>query len=189
LVLAGIDPITYFNKGSSDMMYCIGGKCKAAPDHDSIGAVGYADVNKLTSYTPGTPSKYGYVQRMLHNGFGCVTGNCDNSHIGSGAGLFAQGDTESNTSPDNYKDVYTHGRTAFWADQHLYSCPWDHATGIAPTCYPACGGTDWINQLCAYASNASNLPASQSPWWAAQSEMQVTRANSFANIVHKNPAP
>jgi hypothetical protein len=187
LVLAGVDPITYFNKGSSDMMYCVGGNCKnqTGITHDSIGAVGYADVDKVTSYTPGVEGTYGYVQRMLHNGFGCVTGACDNSHIGSGAGLFAQGDTEATT----YKHAYTNGRTTFWADQHLYSCPQDFNPGIDSTCYPSCGSTDWIQDLCNYASQAVNLPSSKAPFWAAQSEMQVTRANAFANIVHNNPAP
>ena len=186
LVLMGIAPITYFNKGSSDMMYCVGGNCKGQTGivHDAIGAVGYADVDKVTSYTPGVEGKYGFVQRMLHNGFGCVTGACDDSHAGSGAGRFSKRDTE-----DTYKDAITHGRDTFWADQHLYSCPWDFNPGIDPSCYPGCAATDWIANVASYASNPANLPTSKANYWAAQNEMQITRANAFANITHKNPAP
>lgn len=177
LVLAGLAPEAYFNKGSSDIMYCVGGNCKNQTGivHNAIGAVGYADADKITSYVPGTENKYGYVQRMLYNGQGCVTGLCDNSHVGSGVGRHSKSDTET-----QFKDAVTHGRNTFWADQHLYSCPWDFSTGIDPTCYPNCGSNDWIGMVDTFASNPANLPASKAPYWAAQNEMQVTRANAFA---------
>jgi hypothetical protein len=154
LVLAGIAPVTYFNDGSSDIMKCINGTCA-----DATGAVGYADADKI-----GSGSSYPDTQRMLFNGFGCVSAQCTGDSL----------DTET-----VYKDAITHGRYTFWADQHLYSCPWDFSTGIDPDCYN-CGSTDWIASLATFASDPANLPSSKADFWAAQSEMQVTRANAFA---------
>ncbi|MDY6989266.1 MAG: substrate-binding domain-containing protein [Thermodesulfobacteriota bacterium] len=181
LVGMGLAPEAYFNKGSSDMMYCVGGRCKNAAvrttEPTSYGAVGYADVDKFTGAANCTLGKYGYVQRMLFNGQGCVTGACDNSHTGSGTGLHARSDTVA-----TYKDIVKYGRNHFWADQHLYSCPHDFNPGIDSSCYPQCGSTDWIADLAAFASVPGNLPASKAPYWATQGEMKVKRANAFAPI-------
>ena len=170
MVISGLSPIVYFNKGSSDMMYCIGGKCKDGSLHDAIGAIGYADADKVTVYD----GKYGDVQRMLWEGFGCVSGACDDpAYVGSG---FVDGPTYD--TENIYKDAITYGKYTFWADQHLYNCPWDTG-GIDPNCYPNCGTAkrDWIADLTTYASDPANLPLSRANFWAAQDEMEVSRAD------------
>lgn len=59
-VLLGLSPVTYFNKGSSDMMKCIR---DAGP-----GAVGYADADKNGSNWDGTGGSYGTVRRLEYMG-------------------------------------------------------------------------------------------------------------------------
>lgn len=165
LVLAGLAPETYFNKGSSDEARCVGG----SSCYDASGAVGYADADKNVG---AGHTKYGPLERMLWNGYGCTSEDCAGGGTPSGI-PFVDAET-------TYKDAITHGRYTFWADQHLYSCPWDFSTGIDPECYPACGSTDWVQAMTDYAAVAANVPSSRAPFWAAQAEMQVTRANAFA---------
>ncbi|MCK5233016.1 MAG: hypothetical protein KAR13_22275, partial [Desulfobulbaceae bacterium] len=83
-------PTTYFNKGSSDMMRCVGGGCTG---WDGYGAIGYADSDKCCGDVVGVDTcacKDGFVKRVEYQG-----------HIGD---------------RKNIKD----GKYAFWAAQHIY---------------------------------------------------------------------
>lgn len=83
-------PATYFNKGSSDMMRCVGGGCTG---WDGYGAIGYADSDKCCGGVVGVATcdcKGGLVKRVEYQG-----------HIGS---------------RKNIKN----GKYAFWAAQHIY---------------------------------------------------------------------
>jgi len=83
-------PVTYFNKGSSDMMRCVGGGCTGWLGY---GAVGYADSDKCCDDTVGVvtcPCKDGMVKRVEYQGY-----------IGD---------------RNNIKN----GFYAFWAAQHIY---------------------------------------------------------------------
>jgi ABC-type phosphate transport system substrate-binding protein len=60
LVLAGVFPITYFNKGSSDMMKCI----RDCGD----GAIGYADSDKNGENPDGSEGDYPTVKRLEYMG-------------------------------------------------------------------------------------------------------------------------
>ena len=83
-------PATYFNKGSSDMMRCVGGGCTG---WDGFGAIGYADSDKCLGGTVGVATgdcKGGIVKRVEYQG-----------HIG------------------DRKNIKM-GKYAFWAAQHIY---------------------------------------------------------------------
>lgn len=91
---SGWAPLTYFNKGSSDMMRCIGGGCGTAnPSWTGYGAIGYADSDKCCGDVVGVAAcgcKGGFVKRVEYQG-----------HIGD-------------------RENIKMGKYAFWAAQHIY---------------------------------------------------------------------
>ena len=141
-----LSPQIYFNKGSSDLMRCVCGGC---PPFDSVGAVGYADADKiLSSSFVDAP-----CERMLWTGFGCTTDNCTGGPL----------DTE-----DIFKDAITDGRYTFWSNQRMHVCDPDVVD---------CGTGVSVADLMAYAEDPSNLPSNKATWWAAGSEMQWQKNN------------
>jgi hypothetical protein len=67
------------------------------------------------------------------------------------------------------KDNIKYCNYNFWSAQWLFECdPGD------TTLHPL------ISELAAFASDASNLPASKATWWATQGEMECEKANDFA---------
>jgi ABC-type phosphate transport system substrate-binding protein len=71
LVGLGLAAETYFNDGSSDMMDCVGGggtKSGVIPGYSAVGAVGYADADKVTGPFPEINKKYGDVDTMTWMG-------------------------------------------------------------------------------------------------------------------------
>lgn len=94
-VTLGLQPVTYFNDGSSDLMRCVGGG--SIDGYDGIGAVGYADSDKVIMDPPITGeyhnAKYGDVKLMTWQGEAAVKANIVN------------------------------GKYDFWSAQWLYSAP------------------------------------------------------------------
>ena len=78
-VFMNLQPVTYFNDGSSDEMRCVGGG--SIDNYDGIGAVGYADSDKVVM-DPSTgeyhASKYGDVKLMTYMGEEAIKRNIVN---------------------------------------------------------------------------------------------------------------
>ncbi|MFZ5572206.1 MAG: hypothetical protein ACOZF0_17545 [Thermodesulfobacteriota bacterium] len=85
--------------------------------------------------------------------------------------------TYPNTSAVTYMGVsavkanVVQGMYDFWSAQWLFESPTDANYGTTHS---------WVTALNTFASNPANLPASTQAFWATQSEMKVTKANSFA---------
>lgn len=143
----------YFNKGSSDMMKCVGGKAQGCDDSsctdgydgseveycNGYGAVGYADSDKCCgSVDDGVPCdcKDGKVKRVAYMG--------------------AKGDRAN----------IVNGVYDFWSAQHVYTLKTDPDFTLA-------------DDLMDYASIPSNIPSDRANWWAAQDEMKVEKATDF----------
>jgi hypothetical protein len=80
LYLIGLAAETYFNDGSSDLMDCVGGggtKSGVIPGYSAVGAVGYADADKVTG-TPIYNGSYGDVDTMTWMGEPAVKSNIVN---------------------------------------------------------------------------------------------------------------
>jgi hypothetical protein len=71
-VMFGIQPVTYFNDGSSDMMHCVGGAGTSGDygTYTGIGAVGYADADKIavSESSPVYHGDYGDIKLMSYGG-------------------------------------------------------------------------------------------------------------------------
>lgn len=138
-VFMGWTPITYFNKGSSDMMKCIrdanNGNVGA---ENGDGAIGYADSDKNGSNYNGSDGDYPTVQRLMYMG---ADGNAANIKNG----------------------IYD-----FWSAQWLYFRAAEEALTKAK-----------ILELCAYAADGANMPATRTEFWAASDDMKVEKSNDF----------
>jgi hypothetical protein len=130
-VLMGWVPVTYFNKGSSDMMRCIR---DAGP-----GAIGYADSDKNGANPDGSLGSYPTVRALKYMGkFGVAF-------------------------------TLINGQYDFWSAQWLYFLANEDPATKAK-----------ILELCAFASDPTNMPDSRRAYWTTAGEMKVEKANDFA---------
>jgi hypothetical protein len=95
-------PVTYFNKGSSDMMRCVGGGCGSWMGY---GAIGYADSDKCCGGTVGVDTcacKDGLVKRVDYQGY-----TADRQNVKNGNAIFwaAQKIYEDPADAQNVRDL------------------------------------------------------------------------------------
>ena len=99
-------PVTYFNKGSSDMMRCVGGGCSG---WNGYGAVGYADSDKCCGAKDDNGNiinpcacKDGMVKRVEYQGY---IGDRENIKMGKYAFWAAQHIYQDSTDAQDLKDL------------------------------------------------------------------------------------
>jgi len=64
----------------------------------------------------------------------------------------------------------------FWNANEVFYC--DHGDWDAEF-------AAWIDNLCAFSSDADNMPASKAAWWASQDEMCCWKENCFAPVTYQ----
>ncbi|MBL0715790.1 MAG: hypothetical protein JJV98_19050 [Desulfosarcina sp.] len=161
LVQWNIASAVFFNKGSSDMMRCIGGwkENAKAPKYENdenpiieghvvdnyragIGAIGYADADKLDTITTntgsclGSPAKYGHIHECFFDGVEPIVANVANCRYG-----------------------------CYWSPQHIYA-RYSEYTGDEQS---------FIDNLIDYASDPVNMPANRANYWVAGSDMKCCK--------------
>lgn len=153
LVIAEVLPVTYFNDGSSDMMRCVGGGGSKSgyEDYDGIGAVGYADADKV-KMSDGTAAAPNNIEGEYH----------DTDSYGDVKLMTWQGEEAKKVNIVN-------GTYDFWSAQWLYVSP-DESEDVA----------DLVDALATYAEDADNLPSGKADYWASQDEMNVEKVSDFS---------
>ncbi|MBN1625271.1 MAG: substrate-binding domain-containing protein [Deltaproteobacteria bacterium] len=151
-VTMGLQPVTYFNDGSSDMARCIGGAGTRSgyETYTGVGAVGYADSDKV-KMSDGTLPAPNNIAGEYHD-------------------LAGYGDLKLMTwqGESAVKINIVNGKYDFWSAQWLYTSPSE------PDAV-----NDLVDALVAYASVPANLPPSKAAYWATQNEMKVEKATDF----------